>query len=409
MKNREYLISLLKKIGINEYADNSAKANNAVANIYNKHALDMPLMLKHLLHNTINHADDFELYALTEEIANSHLKDFFTPEEIKVYSKMKREKEVVEFPIIIKPAIKISEDQYIFSGNAKWLFNLREHQLLNYNVATQRATTHVVKKGEDIWQITVYEEAVKKIKESMEQGHYVPTTITLNIPEFDRENEEPNDFYYDEKNLSLVINRIDAFDILDGYHRYLALCRAVDNNPDFDYPMEVRIVHFPEYKAKSFIYQEDQKTKMRKIDSNSMDMYKDANYVTDRLNASITFDLQDEISRSSGLISFGEFAEIVDYLYFKKNKSQITAKERILIQKALEEGFNGLTYYDTDYLEHKYSFTDLCIILYGIKNGKSSEEIDKAVQNQNKLDVKKFYNKKARQPLFTEINNKLYS
>ncbi len=43
--------------------------------------------------------------------------------------------------------------------------------------------------------------------------------------------------------------------------------------------MEIRIVSFTEEKAKQFIYQKDQKTKMKQIDSAAMNQYSPANTV----------------------------------------------------------------------------------------------------------------------------------
>lgn len=41
--------------------------------------------------------------------------------------------------------------------------------------------------------------------------------------------------------------------------------------------MEIRIVSFTEEKAKQFIYQKEQKTKMKQIDSAAMNQYSPAN------------------------------------------------------------------------------------------------------------------------------------
>jgi hypothetical protein len=95
--------------------------------------------------------------------------------------------------------------------------------------------------------------------------------------------------------------------------------------------MELRIVNFTEDKAKQFIWQEDQKTQMRKIDSKSMNMNSSANIVVTRLNENVRCNLKGLISRNEGTIPFGELAELVDYFYFKgisKEKEGTTCKKR---------------------------------------------------------------------------------
>ena len=136
--------------------------------------------------------------------------------------------------------------------------------------------------------------------------------------------------------------------------------------------MEFRIVNFSEDKSKLLIFQEDQKTKMKKSDSNSLNVNKPANIVVTRLNESIRCNLKGLISRNEGIISFGELAELVDYFYFKgvpKEKERITIIETV---KELTENFNILTEYDSKYLENKIKYRSLLAIMFCFKYFKGS-------------------------------------
>lgn len=62
-------------------------------------------------------------------------------------------------------------------------------------------------------------------------------------------------------------------------HRYIAISDLSNLNEDFDYPMELRSTMFSESKAQQMIWQKDQKTKMRKIESDSLNQNNFANQV----------------------------------------------------------------------------------------------------------------------------------
>lgn len=328
---------------------------------------------------------------------------FFTMQETQTFRKSQYIIEKIEFPLVFK-MVQIADDQWTGKISIDMLMKLRQAQLINYNVNAQRTMQRILKGGKESYRITLNQKAVKQIQTSFETGSFIPNTITLNIPL-----ETDADFYYDEETCSLVIKSLDHFDITDGYHRYIAACQTKDKNIDFDYPMELRIVNFSEDRAKQFIFQEDQKTKMKKIDSNSMNMNKSANIVVTRLNENIRCNIKGLINRNEGTISFGDLAELVDYFYFKNDEKE---KERSIIIKAVKElsdNFNILTEYNTEYLEKKMPYRVLlsamfCFDYFKDKDKSKMCEIIEAVANKIKAsDNKKFRNKTPRKPLMNEI------
>ena len=175
--------------------------------------------------------------------------------------------------------------------------------------------------------------------------------------------------------------------------------------------MELRIVNFTEDKAKQLIYQEDQKTKMRKVDSNSMNMNKAANIVVTRLNENVICNLKGLISRNEGIINFGDLAELVDYFYFKNVTKE---KERIITINAVKEltdNFNMLTEYNTDYLEHKIDYKTLLTAMFCFdfykNNNLDTSNMCKVIENAADIvkisDNKKFNNKAPRKSLMNEV------
>lgn len=330
---------------------------------------------------------------------------FYTMQEAKHYRASQYEVKKIKFPLVFK-MVQIADDQWIGKITIDKLMELRQAQLVNYNVNAQRTMQRVVKGGKETYKITLNQKAVGKIQDSFQDGSFISNTITLNLPV-----ETNCNFYYDESNGSLVIKSMERLDITDGFHRYIAACQLKDIKSDFNYPMELRITNFSEDKAKQFIYQEDQKTQMRKIDSNAFNMNNAANIVVTRLNENVRFNLKGMVNRNDGIIPFGEFAELVNYFYFKGVTKE---KERGIIIHAIKEltdNFNMLTEYDTKYLEHKMDYKTLLVAMFcfdyfkdkDIDGNQICEIIEKVSGIIKENENRKFLNKSPRRSLMLEV------
>lgn len=330
---------------------------------------------------------------------------FYTMQEIQYYKKSKYENNTIKFPLVFK-MIQIEDDQWTGKINIKTLMQLRQAQLINYNVNAQRTMQKIIRGGKESYKITLNQKAVGEIADAYYNGTFIPNTITLNMPV-----EIEPDFYYDEDTCTLVIKSLDHFDITDGFHRYIASSQVSDSNSDFDYNMELRIVNFTEDKAKQMIYQEDKKTKMRKIDSDSMNMNKAANIVVTRLNENVRCNLKGLISRNEGIVPFGELAELVNYFYFKGIGKEKERSISIKAIKELTENFNMLTEYNTKYLEHRMSYKTLLAAMFcfdyfknnNMDNYNMCEVIEKTAIKIEKSENRKFNNKTPRKSLMVEV------
>jgi len=339
-------------------------------------------MAMDLLAGRINLEDTSEFYLFIlldttdEVIKKDKVKEYFTEIEINGYSTSKYEEEKFEFPIVIK-CIPVSTDQWIGATDVNFLMSLRKAQLINYNTNAQRTMQKIVRGEKTLYKIALNKTAISEIRSSLNNETYIPNTITLNIP-------EDADYFYNEKDNTLVINNLDHFDISDGYHRYIAMCQEKDFNPSFNYPMELRLITFDESRIKQFIFQEDQKTKMSRLDSKSMNMNSPANLVTERLNRDIMFNLKGKIQRNEGNIDFGEFASIVEFIYFKLPNRDSGTPEVIKTEKELRDKLNYLTEHNNDWLTKKFNFKELMIILYLIS--KAENEYDSTADLYNKIN-----------------------
>lgn len=390
-----YLDNKLAKIGLNK-----VETKSTVGAIHEAHNINIVRLTNILARRvSLSEATEFELFCLLQNVRESHLSEYFTESEINNWATYIIEDKADDiFPIIIK-CVQIEQDQYIGRADVDFFMKLRSRQLINYNAAAQRTMQKMVHGNFEYYKISVNQIAVKQIAESYQNNAFIPNTITLNIPL-----KETSRWYYNEKSCELVIESIDAFDISDGYHRYVAMSRIRDKNPDWNYPMEVRIISFDNDRTRNFIFQEDQKTKMRKVDSNSMNMNSNANIVVDRINQDSKFDLKGEISRNGGSISFGELAGLIDYFYFKKKVfDKPVGLVRANVQQEFVDKFNQLIETNQELFTKHFDFKDLCVIVYGFANDKGSNEIFNALNRTEALTNVKFSNKTPRKTLFTDI------
>ena len=366
LRPKEELESYLKKEFYKNLTGNK-KLKEICA--YNNDVYDIPKSITSdylSLRKPLIEANSFILFCLLDAIenvnnrTNSKIPEFFVEKEIKTYSKAKFDTGKIKFPLRFK-MIQITEEQWIGYIDFNILMKLRAAQLIVYNEETQRAMQRVVRGEDETWKIAIKESSVVEIAESYENESYIPTPLTFNIPE-----DVESDFYYDENTCELVINTLDHFDITDGYHRYVSACRVCDKNDKFNYPMELRITAFTEEKAKHFIFQEDKKTKMKKMDSSSYNMNDDANIIVRRINSNSLCNIRGCINNNKGLINAGQLSDLIRFFYFKGIKVNEKGKRNqiiVSVSNDLIESFNMLTEYDSKYLDTSYTYKSLVVII----------------------------------------------
>ena len=302
------------------------------------------------------------------------LEKFFTEVEIENFSKMKLPKNTIKFPIII-PCIQVADDQWIGAADTDFFMDLRKAQMINYNINAQRALRKVMTRNGEYYQIEQNEKTIAGIRKSLKKEEYIPTAITLNIPPYEF------DYYYDNERRELVINSLKYFDISDGYHRYVSMCREKDSDPNVNYIWELRIVRFSEDKAKYFVYQESHKTEMTKIDAKAMYSYGLANRVAENLNKDTSFALFGEINNTGGLISRSEFIKVLDYFYCQDTKGKNENQLCFEIMQEIKNKFNVLVNTDISYGAKKYIYPEILIVLYVFSRVNEIDKLDKYIFN----------------------------
>ena len=317
--------------------------------------------------------NEFILFAITDVIKKEKIKEYFTTQEIKLFSGQKFMVSNIQFPLKFH-LIKITDEQYIGKTTAQFLMQLREKQLINYNAETQRALRIMLKGGTKIMRPYINNKAVGEIAELYGDGNFIPNMITLNI----NADDENADYKYDDNKEILTIKDITAFDIADGYHRYLGMGRNYDIDHTFDYPMMLQISTFSVGKAKQMIWQENHQTKMRITDSKSYNQYDAGNMVVNRLNTDTDCNLCGKIQLNNGLINPGDIAQIIDRLYFPKKPER---KDIIIKTKEIREKLNKFTEESNEYLDKTWEKYEIYFIIYGLYNDYGIDRINEAIDN----------------------------
>lgn len=352
------------------------KKKKVFTDLYNKHEIPISLSSDIINGNRdLTEFNQFIAYCFLETVDSSKVEIYFSDIEIQNYKKKKYVIQKDILPIKI-PAIQVTDDQWIAAIDSLTLMKWRENQLIIYNENTQRVMKHIIDQGEDHWVISVNWRQVKEIKRSLLEGHYIPNTITLNI-------NEDGETDFDYINGEIVINSSNGIDILDGYHRLVALSQIYSLDPSKNYPMELRIVNFPEFKAKHFIWQEDQKTKMRKVDSNSMNQYNPAVMIVERLNKDPQCEFCGLIMNSGEIIKASVLATSIDK--FMKIKS-----DKLAIRKATNEiksKLNELVNYNDDLIAIPWTEAQITICIYCISKGYSAKKTYNAMCKGKDIDV----------------------
>ena len=384
LMKKEDLVIALRKI-LNRIALVSKERNEVAEYCYNKYNVNPGHTMDVVQdRNSLYEESDEMLYYITEAVSNTRrikLQDYFTEIEIKKYSKTKYKEETIEFPLVINCFEVEPNEQWIGVIDTNLLMDLRKANKINYNAEKQRVRRKINRGNEIIFRTVKNEKTISQIANLMKKREYIPDDITLDIPD----NTE-SDYHYDEVNHRLIINSLEHFDITDGYHRYLAICRNKDADPAFNYPMEIRITAFSLPTAQRFIWQKDQKTKMTKSNSDSMNPERPSNEVVNRMNEKGSgFNLSGEIQRSGGRISYMALSDIIEYYWFsdKKMQGKYTNKDIALVKGEVIGLLNGFIdtepdkYYDNIYFDTKAIY----FIMYLLKGkGYSGEQTSKEFQ-----------------------------
>lgn len=345
--------------------------------LYAKYGVPYTVSIDYLTLKTdiIDATDDLVFYIISV-IDKSAVDDFFSQKEKKKYTTSKFKIKKLSYPLRFD-VVKVTDLQYNGMISSKQLMALRDAQLINYNENTQRPVKHKTFGDIEYYVQDINRRSVEQIKELMKRGAYISDQITLNLP-------EEADWYYDEEKKQLVIKSEVNLDITDGNHRYVAMSNAYNVDPDFDYPMELRITIFNEDKTNQFMYQVDQRNKLNKIDVELKNQDNPASRVTMMLND--TRELKDLFSRDKKKVDPGVFSLLLKLLFFNNTKKTYKNSDQAQLKKKLLPKFAAVIDEKPELLDSKWSNSFLVCVVYICTTDTDNEDIyEEAMKLHDKI------------------------
>ena len=356
---------------INDIVDRKHKIPTGISNDYislKKSPIDEPEEILYCIMEAID--------TVTSKGTDKLITKYFKEDEIKTYKKYKYEPNKIKFPISFE-AIQVDNSQWIGKITVQQIMNLSP--LIIYNENTQRNLKRETLGETEIYSIFLNRNALNEITKSYQNGSYIPNTITLNIP-------EDADFIYEDG--QLTFKKIESLDILDGYHRYVAMINLYSTDNNFDYPMEIRWVNFNEDKARQFIWQEDQKTKMTKLESNAFNQNNPSNQLINMLNQVTT--LKNIVDRN-GNIDSGVASGFISMLWFDKHRHNYTRKEIVDAKKEIEKGLTEIIDLKPEAFDSKWNRREIGALFLMIYH-KDVKNLFDYIKYINKKEIPVFYN-----------------
>lgn len=278
----------------------------------------------------------------------------------------------------------------------KTIANWYNNMFVQYNPATQRELTIKEKDGQLIRSITLNPKSVEEITELMVNRKFTANAITFNVLATGLEK-----FNYDEEEKVLTIDITDEntkFDIIDGFHRSVAICRAVKENPDLDEYIEVRILNYSVEQAQDFIVREDKRNAIKKSHlqfynqkDNNMMIAKDINNFGNEMS-NVMFNKfakeSIELRKENKYVLYSTFASGIKY-----NFSFKTALDIMNLKKYLVDGLNYivLTLSNNYTKENSYVFENGMFLGYlaMLKNVQGDDWMSKVDEMLNNIDFSK--------------------
>lgn len=272
---------------------------------------------------------------------------YFTDIEISMYNKFKRNLKTKDEPIVFKNLIQVMDDQWHGVMHIKDIAELYNRGRITYNPETQRESIFKEVHGQIIVRPKINKQSRKEITKALKQGTYIPDEITFNVRKTGKEN-----FKFTKGNWGVgdLIVYEGYIDVIDGYHRSLAILDVLSEMPSLDRVMEVRITNFTIEKAQRFIVQKNKQNKIAERKIKSMDVQNYANSIVKRLNEDSQSDLRGKIATDStailkglAIVGFEYLSESIEYFFNIK-----TRRDANKIGDYLIEFFNEIygIYYD---------------------------------------------------------------
>lgn len=294
------------------------------------------------------------------------ISSFFSKEETSKYAltKVISKKDSI-YPIVFSNLIRVSDFQWVTVIDSDLLYSMYKNQAILYNPRTQRGLEKVMRRGNVRYKISINQNSVKEIEEALLNETYTPDDLTFNL------NRENASLDYVTTDTSIQINS-GQVDIIDGYHRYIALTNIKNENPDFKCNFVLNIMEFDEDTACNYIAQRDKRNKIKKQYISSIDQSNQLSRVVKSLNKSGA--LYGCVGQSgTATIDAAMLSAFLGAYYPKAKKDRIEATK---VLKRMQDVFEEVINLYPELLEG-INFVQMAIIIYASTKENSLKILEK--------------------------------
>jgi hypothetical protein len=223
------------------------------------------------------------------------VRSYFTVLEIEKY-KVPLEEKDKDFDIVIKSGNWHHTNIYPYNyytihTDINEVVRWRDYNKLGFNPETQRDLIVVETNGIPVKKLDIKLKSIKQMKKAMIEGTYFPVQGIINI------NPEHNESDITIINGDLIIKNDIKLDLVEGFHNYLSETQVKDDNPDWNFPCEFRLIFMNTSRTNGVIKQMDIKNHLAETQTSSMDENDDYTYVITQLNTSSGFYLKGSIDK----------------------------------------------------------------------------------------------------------------
>ena len=190
-------------------------------------------------------------------IFNVSLEEYFTDKEqseAELYIIITNEDE--EDFLILDNVIKVSDTEYVCTDiSYQTIKKFYDTGIINYSFDMQRESTVVNLGVGTIKKPTIYRRNVEKIKEKMKANKFYSNMLTWNILATGEE-----EFIYESETNRMAFYKNSPVFLIDGMHRTIAITELLEEDPNAEGHMQIKIWNIDVFKAQEFIEQETQGT-----------------------------------------------------------------------------------------------------------------------------------------------------
>jgi hypothetical protein len=313
---------------------------------------------------------------------------YFTEQELesKIYDKPLDENND-DFDIVIDEWNQITNDQYHFIASSDEVLKWTNLNKLKYNPNVQRDLKVKVNKGTEIMVVDINTDAVKEMEDLIENNEFFSDNLTINV----------NPDLYEEPKIvknKLIIPKESHIDLIDGFHRCLALMNVKRRKSDLKFTFQFNLTVFNEEKANKYMLQMDKKNHLSEEQVIRTNKNNFNNLVVTRLKDSSSFHLKKSLLNDS---MFTYVVKLIEKIFNIKERPKA-----VDLYKNIEKNINIFVEEDNLY-EREFTKQEWFVYLYILKYS-----IDSNINFINLINSIKIYSTLEKMKFIKEPSAKYY-